>query len=536
MRMDEIRIQVASRLAAREATPPSSLLGRPARLLAGVTQASARSLARSLRRRVGRPRPDVAPEQALVGSLGRLKGVTMKLGQLFGYIDVGLPPRLRSALSALHTHAQPLPFAAIRATVVAELGAAGQELVRTLEPAPLCSGSLGQVHRATLPDGTRVAVKVLHPEIAKIVTRDFAPAMLGGRLGGWVYRRGRGLVRDLRARVLEECDYTLEARRQERFAQLFAQHATIVVPAIQPRWCSARVLTSALVDGVHLDDFLAADPSQAARNRAGEALFDFYVGALFRQGLYNCDPHPGNYLFLQDGRVALVDFGCVAEFEAGFTTRLATLTRALLADDADAIARAAAAVGIVSTEHAIDLEAVRWLLRVAYGPLLHDEVTAFDVGAGIKLREVLRRWRRARGIALSAELVFLLRTFFGVAAVLGRLGARANWQRRLEDLVAPPPLETAATPAPASVPAPPPAPAIDLGRYDVVLVAGGDDVIALVRELRELTNLDLRDVKQLIDYAPRPIQRGLSRADAEQLRERLESRGAHVRLERVDPS
>src|SRR5437868_3215482 len=135
----------------------------------------------------------------------------MKLGQVLGYVDVGLPSGLRAALSALHTQAPPLPIEQIRAAIVGELGAAGEELARALDETPLATGSLGQVHRSTLPDGTPVAIKVRHPNIAKIVTRDFAPAMLPARLGGWIYPRGRALVQDLRARILEECDYALEA-------------------------------------------------------------------------------------------------------------------------------------------------------------------------------------------------------------------------------------------------------------------------------------------------------------------------------------
>src|SRR6185369_8380011 len=149
----------------------------------------------------------------------------------------------------------------------------------------------GQVHRATLPDGAEWVVKVAYPGLSRTVARDLGAATLSSRIASFLYPRAHldSFVREVKARILEEFDYSLEARRQQRFAEVFAGHPTLLVPAVQTTYSSAGVLTTSFVRGVHLPAYLASSPSEEARTRAGLALFDFYLGALFRYGLYNCD-------------------------------------------------------------------------------------------------------------------------------------------------------------------------------------------------------------------------------------------------------
>src|SRR5579859_2703033 len=140
MREDDVRSRVASRLSAASAALPTSAWGRPARLIAGLAGASARSLGRTVRRRVGRDEPDIEPETAVVESLGQLKGIATKIGQVLGYFDVGQSGNLRAALSTLLTNAQALPAAPIRAVLEADLGEPGRELARAMSPTPLSAG------------------------------------------------------------------------------------------------------------------------------------------------------------------------------------------------------------------------------------------------------------------------------------------------------------------------------------------------------------------------------------------------------------
>jgi predicted unusual protein kinase regulating ubiquinone biosynthesis (AarF/ABC1/UbiB family) len=481
-----------------------------------------------VRRTLGRDAEDVEPEAIVAASLGQLKGPIMKMGQMLGYVDVGLPDALRSAFSALQTNAQPLDAARIQRVLDEDLGDPGRALARAMQTEALSAASVGQVHRSSLPDGTPVAVKVLHPSLSTVIERDLWPAMLASKVSAPLH----SMIAEIRQRLLEECDYTLEAERQARFAEIFAGHPTIVVPQVHRAFCSARVLTTTFVEGVHVDAYLSGEqPRAGARNRAGEALFDFYIAPLFQHGVYNSDPHPGNYLFMPDGRVAFVDFGCVREFHGGFVGGLASLVEALMSGDRDRMHEALVALG--KRDVSYDREATWRLLHAFFGPLLRDEVLAFDVNAELTLRELVTNAWRARRLADSGELLFLLRTFLGLSSVLARLGARANWRRRLAVVVASARDATAPhrdTPAPAR--ARPSRRAEDVS-WDVVLVDPGPSPIALIRALRELTGKDLRELETVLDSVPETLRYGVQRADAETLRDRLATVGARVEVRRA---
>lgn len=551
MPRDDVRTRVADRISSGEAPLSTSAFGRGAGWVAGLAKAGAKSLGRSVRRTVGRDAADVDPEAEIAASFGQLKGPMMKVGQMLGYVDVGLPEALRSALSALHTGAQPLDVGWIRRVLDEDLGDPGRALARAMDPRALSAASVGQVHRSSLPDGSPVAVKVLLPGLATIIERDLAPALFASRISGPLH----AIFEQIRERLLEECDYALEARQQTRFRAVLAGHPTLVIPQVHHAHSSARVLTTAFVEGAHIDRYLASSPTQEARDRVGEALFDFYFAPLFKHGLYNCDPHPGNYVFLPDGRIAVVDFGCTREFEPGFVGRLAALTQAVMDADPARMHRALVDLGL-DPGTAYDRESTRRLLRALLGPLAHDEALAFDLGAEITVREALKGAWKARRLAVSGELFFLLRTLLGLSSTLARLGARSNWRRRLEDVVASSIAEVPRA-APGSAPAvavppeegsparvvaagtapgwsakpPPPAPVQP--SWDVVLVGAGASPIALIRELRAQTGRELRDLERLVASLPETLRHSLPRVDAETLRKRLEATGAQVEVRRA---
>jgi predicted unusual protein kinase regulating ubiquinone biosynthesis (AarF/ABC1/UbiB family) len=183
------------------------------------------------------------------------------------------------------------------------------------------------------------------------------------------------------------------------------------------------------VDGLGFDEFLAGDPTQTARDRVGEALFEFYVGSLFRRGLYNCDPHPGNYLFVDDGRIAMLDYGCTRVFEPEFVAKLAALTRAVHADDPARLRGALVDLGIVREGKQYDFATARDLIRAFYGPMLQDRVQRIDLGSGMGFRHMAERKREMLKLRLPGEFLFLFRIRFGLMSVLARLGACQNWHR-----------------------------------------------------------------------------------------------------------
>lgn len=365
----------------------------------------------------------------MVTQLGELKGVAMKVGQILGYVDPSLPEELRGLLSILQTTSPASPFSVVEETLRAALGERADALLAGLERAPVAVASIGQVHRGRLPGGVEVAVKVRHPGIAEALRGDFraaavAPAFAAAfGAGGGV----RGFVDEARTAMLEECDFLLEAKRQGTFRRLLADDEAILVPAVEPALCAEAVLTTRWAPGRSLDAFLAGAPPQALRDRVGAALFRFYIGTLYRHGLFHADPHPGNYALRDDGRVVVYDFGCVRAFDRGTVAAFARLVAAVRQDDEEATAAALSALGAEVPADRAARAHVRTLLRSFFAPLLLPGPRPIEAGAGAEARQLMRDKRAIMRLSLPGKLLFLFRLRFGLYAVLSRLGAVADW-------------------------------------------------------------------------------------------------------------
>lgn len=428
--MSRLRDELARRVLAVESRLPTSRFGR-------LTRTARAAIGTAWKARSDEFDADTLVE--MITAIGRLKGVPMKMGQIMSYIDVALPDEVREALSVLQTHAPSMPTSQVRQILETELGDRAAELLATLEDEPIAAASIGQVHRARRHDGTEVAVKVQYPEIAHTIETDFGPASAGTKLASLIYPGAHvdDFIREARDRILEECDYEHEARAQARFAALYREHPVLSVPDVHDDLCTSRVLTSSFAPGVSFDDMLASGPDRATRDRIGLALFEFYVGSLFRHGLYNCDPHPGNYLFSEDGGVTVLDYGCTRAFEPAFVEKLARLTLAVHADDHDALHQVFVDLGMVQPAGTYDFATARDFVRAFHRPILepHDEdgegTYAIHLGEAMGMQEIVKKKAELMKLALPGEFLFLFRIRFGLWAVLARLGARANW-RQLE--------------------------------------------------------------------------------------------------------
>jgi predicted unusual protein kinase regulating ubiquinone biosynthesis (AarF/ABC1/UbiB family) len=430
--------QLALRLRAKEGGRiPTSSLARLQKTATAAARVGADVLAGKLRggeSGLGHLSPEALGK--LVESFGELKGVAMKIGQILSYVDPTLDPQARRMLAVLQVMSQPTGFSEILQTLKADLGSRGRGLIANLERQPAASASVGQVHRSVLDDGTRVAVKVRHPGVEEAIRADFKTAAIG-TLFARLTAPGMNLdevLAEARERFLEECDYALEARRQRRFAELFAEHPFITIPTVHPEVCGPRVLTSTWHDGLGLEAFLEASPFQAERVRASRALYEFYVGSLYRHGMFNADPHPGNLLFSADGRVTILDHGCVRAFDRELVLGLLRLSRAVQSDDTPGTQAALSAIGMFNPS--LDFDLTRALLRGFYAPLLASGRQKVSPEHAISLRQVASMKRALRRIRLPGKLAFLFRIRISVHAVLSRIGARLDWQQLEEELAA----------------------------------------------------------------------------------------------------
>ena len=223
--------------------------------------------------------------------------------------------------------APPMHWAALlREMVRNELGDDPENVFAWFDTHAFAAASLGQVHRARLKSGEEVAVKIQYPGIARAIREDFRNfflALLPGRLNkDW--QNTKDQFHDLRARLERETDYVAEAAVQEKVRALFREDDGIVVPRVYPQYSTARVLTMEFLDGVHIDKFMARNPSQEERNEFAAKIVRAWSRMLYTGRLSHADLHPGNFLFLDDGRLGLIDFGFVV---AGTGTKSGELLR-----------------------------------------------------------------------------------------------------------------------------------------------------------------------------------------------------------------
>ena len=278
---------------------------------------------------VGRSKEDAAEklearhvETALkmVSTLGEMKGAAMKIGQLASFIDTEfLPPEYaeiyQRELAKLRTSAPPMPWEKVSKVIEEEYGEPVHEHFSEFEPDAFAAASIGQVHRATLLDGRKVAVKIQYPGVAEALESDLKNAGVLVRLAKAIAPGldAKSVAEELKERVLEELDYEYEAQNQRAFSRGYRGHPFIYVPDVITRLSRRRVLVTEFVEGSGFEDVKELD--QDARDRFGEIVFRFCFGSIYHLQHFNADSHPGNYLLMEDGRVAFLDFGMTKKLD-----------------------------------------------------------------------------------------------------------------------------------------------------------------------------------------------------------------------------
>src|SRR6266851_736943 len=265
-------------------------------------------------------------------TLGAMKGVMMKIGQMASYIDDGLAPSVRRTLSRLQDSVPPMSAELAARVVEEELGLPPERAFATWDPEPIAAASIGQVHRAITLDGRAVAVKVQYPGIAETIAADLGNVSLLRRMLRVTApsQDVDALIAELRDRVLEELDYRREADNQRLLADYYDGHPTIHIPGINGELSTRRVVTSDLADGARFAEL--AGWSQHERDLAAETIYRFVFRSLYEVHAFNGDPHPGNYLFHGGGRVTFLDFGLVKHFTQNELRPLMQMARHLCVD------------------------------------------------------------------------------------------------------------------------------------------------------------------------------------------------------------
>jgi len=377
----------------------------------------------------------------IVAVLGTMKGAAMKLGQVMSFLDVGLVPEehreeFQRELAKLRDAAPTVSFKQMRRVIEEDLEEKIPAVFESFDEVPIAAASIGQVYRARLKDGGReVAVKVQYPGVGAAVRADMQNLDLIMRV---LKRMTPGMdvkavTEEIRERIVEELDYELEAQNQRSLARIFAGHPFIVVPEVISSLSRERVLVSDYVSGVGFEE-LKTRP-EAERDRIGEIVFRFFLGCLYRHRQFSGDPHPGNFLLLEDGRIAFLDFGLFKRMDSEPVELELAAQRAVAEGDAAALHRLLAASGFlpepdrVDPEHLIAFvtDAIWWYTTADEPVRLTQQIATQVMIESSDPRSSY--FSEMRHQDMRPEHLFGRRMEMLTLAVLAQLGASANWHR-----------------------------------------------------------------------------------------------------------
>ena len=373
--------------------------------------------------------------------LGGLKGPLMKVAQLLSTIPDALPDEYAAELAQLQSNAPPMGWSFVRRRMASELGPDWQQRFAGFGHEAAAAASLGQVHRATLPDGQQVACKLQYPDMPSTVEADLRQL----RVAMNIYHRMDNAIqqdeiyKELAERLREELDYLREAAHLRLYRLMLGDFALVTVPAPVESLSTSRLLTMQWVEGKTFKQRLEEDPSQESRDRIARALFGAWYTPLYRYGVIHGDPHLGNFLIRGDDGLNLLDFGAIRIFRPHFVRGIIDLYEAIRDNDQDKAHHAYETWGFTNLDHE-KMEVLNGWARFLYEPLLDDRVRPIQetndpqYGRAV-IEKVHAGLKRTGGVKPPREFVLIDRSAVGLGSVFLRLGAKLNWSRMFHELI-----------------------------------------------------------------------------------------------------
>jgi len=370
----------------------------------------------------------------IYAGLVKLRGTALKLAQSMS-LDTGvLPAEFSEVMAQAQYRVPPMNRALVRAIIKRELGGYPDKVFHEFSEDCIAAASLGQVHRAALDAYSRVAVKVQYPDVRAAIDTDLS-------LAYGLFRRfaqGPDLeahFAEMRQKLIEETDYLRECKQMARFNERWV-NPDIVTPQPVRGLCTQKVLTMSFVEGCHLDEFLESKPSQHERNHYGQILWELLHEQIQDQ-VYaiHADLHPGNFLFRNDGRLGVVDFGCVKEFPPEFIEHCRAALRAHLRGDEEEIRRAYRELGLLASQtRTPDSEAdafhfFREFVDLVLSPYRERRFAFGREDFRAKLVAYFREAMNRAEVRGSPHFIFLNRAMLGLYSMLVRLNAVVSTEK-----------------------------------------------------------------------------------------------------------
>lgn len=424
-----------------------SRLGQLGRLAGGVAGGmlaeGARRLASGERPRIGDLVLTPGNAKRVADRLSHLRGAAMKLGQMIS-LDAGdlLPPELATILATLRNQAYRMPPTQLNAILKAEWGNDWRGRFRLFEASPIAAASIGQVHRATLPDGRMLAVKVQYPGVRESIAADVDNVATLLRVSGLLPREldVAPLLAEAKRQLAEEADYNREGAQMTRFGQLLANDRDVVVPLLDEEFTTRNVLAMSFVEGQPIESLVAAP--RAVRDAVMTTLIRLVLREMFDFGVMQTDPNFANYRFQPDtGRLVLLDFGATRDVAAATALAYRRLLQAGLDEDRAGVRDAALAAGFLGASAVAGHgERVDRMIDIILAEM--HRPGAFDF-SDRRFVEALRE----PGMAIAADkaawhvppadILFVQRKISGTALLAARLEARVDVRALARTVLAP---------------------------------------------------------------------------------------------------
>ncbi|RCH55672.1 AarF/ABC1/UbiB kinase family protein [Mucilaginibacter hurinus] len=367
-------------------------------------------------------------------SLSELKGSALKVAQMLSMDKNLLPQAYVDKFSQSQYNAPPLSGPLIVQTFKKHFGKTPDKIYDKFNLRSTNAASIGQVHEAEL-NGKKLAVKIQYPGVGDSISSDLKLVKpFAFRLLGMSEKELDVYMREVEERLVEETDYELEVRRSIEFSKACSILDNVVFPGYYPELSSKRIITMDWLEGKHLREFLNTNPTQELRDTIGQALWDFYNYQQHEMRAVHADPHPGNFMITPDGKLGVIDFGCIKEMPEDFYTPFFSLTSTSLLDNKEEIIKAFRQLDMIhANDSAAQVEFYYNIYKEMIGLFAMPYSTnSFDFGRTEFFDELYRygekiakmpEFKQARGVK---HFIYVNRTNFGLYNILHELKARVK--------------------------------------------------------------------------------------------------------------
>lgn len=376
-------------------------------------------------------------------SLSELKGSALKVAQMLSMDKNILPKAYVDQFSLSQYNAPPLSGPLIVRTFSKYFGKAPSEIYDEFNIKSTNAASIGQVHQASL-NGKKLAVKIQYPGVGDSISSDLKMVKpFAFRLLGMSQKELEVYMKEVEERLLEETDYTLEIKRSIEFSNACRTIDNVVFPTYYPELSSKRIITMDWLDGQHMKEFMKTKPSQKIKDQIGQALWDFYNFQQHELRAVHADPHPGNFLMTPEGKLGIIDFGCIKEMPDEFYYPFFSLTSTDMLKDKAKTIKAFRELEMIREDD--DAEQIEFFYRIykemielfaqpyMSGTFDFSKTEFFDklYAYGEKIAK-MPEFKQARGVK---HFIYVNRTNFGLYNMLHELGAKVRtdtWHPHLQ--------------------------------------------------------------------------------------------------------